>query len=123
MSPDGETVVYTATRGEEQLLFLRTRDQLEAVPIRGTDGAMFPFFSPDGAWVGFFDGSALKKVALAGGAPVTLCETDYRFGADWGDDDTIVFASSSQPGLMQVSAAGGEPRPLTTNDERLTTND
>ena len=117
LSPNGERLVYPATRDNEQLLFLRTRDQLEAVPLRGTNGAMLPFFSPDGEWVGFFDGNALKKISLAGGAPVTLCETGGRFGASWGEDDTIVFASGSQVGLMQVSGNGGEPRPLTTPDD------
>ena len=61
------------------------------------------------AWVGFFTNDFLKKVALAGGPPVTLCAVGILNGASWGPDDTIVFASSLHPGLMQVPAAGGEP--------------
>ena len=116
LSPDGDRLVYSAARGTVRQLFVRDRDQLEAIPIRGTEDAVHPFFSPDGAWVGFFTGSALKKVALAGGPPVALCDAELRFGASWGPDDTIVFASNSAPGLMRVSASGGEPQPLTTPD-------
>ena len=113
LSPDGRTLVYAGTRDGVQQLFLRPRDQMTVRPLPGTEGAVHPFFSPDGAWVGFFAAGSLKKVALVGGPAVTLCAVGGRFGATWGPDDTIVFASSDAPGLMQVSAAGGEPRPLT----------
>ena len=73
--------------------------------------------SPDGESVGFFADGALKKVSLAGGPAVTLCDAPgLRLGASWGPDDTIVFASSGAPGLMKVSAAGGVAEPVTTVD-------
>ena len=117
LSPDGRMLVYAARREGARQLFVRTRDQMTVRPLGGTDGARHPFFSPDGAWVGFFADGSLKKVALAGGPPVTLCAAGLRRGATWGPDDTIVFASSDASGLMQVSAAGGEPRPLTEPSE------
>lgn len=86
------------------------------MPIRGTEGAGYPFFSPDGEWVGFFADGKLKKVALAGGLPVTLCDAGYRSGASWGPQDVIVFAVSGSPGLMRVSASGGSPELITTPD-------
>jgi len=113
LSPDGTTLVYPAVRDGVYQLFVRRRDALDVQPLRGTEGASHPFFSPDGAWVGFFANGALEKVALAGGAPLKLCAVGIRYGATWGPDDTIVFASSLAPGLMQVSASGGEPRALT----------
>ena len=113
LSPDGTTLVYAGLRDSVQQLFVRSRDQLTPRPLAGTEDAVYPFFSPDGQWVGFFTGDSLKKVALAGGPPVTLCSAGFRRGATWGPDDTIVFASSAIPGLMEVSAAGGEPRSLT----------
>jgi len=71
LSPDGTRFVYAANNQ----LYLREMDQLEAAPIRGTDiGSINPFFSPDGQWVGFWAGDQLKKIAVTGGAPVTLCE-------------------------------------------------
>ena len=120
LSPDGRTLVYAGTRDGAQQLFVRTRDQMTVRPLPGTEGAVSPFFSPDGAWVGFFTSTTLMRVVLVGGPPVTLCAVGPRRGATWGPDDTIVFASGDAPGLMQVSAAGGEPRPLTEPAEGAT---
>ncbi len=112
LSPDGKTLVYIGNRDGVLQLFRRSMDQLEAVPIPGTEGARVPFFSPDGQWVGFFTEDKLKKVALAGGPAVTLCEISRgRWGASWGLDDTVAF-SFSGPGLLRVPAVGGAPQPL-----------
>jgi Tol biopolymer transport system component len=73
-----------------------------------------PFFSPDGAWIGYALPGELKKVPAAGGTPLTICKVDRSRGASWGPDGTIVLAPSSNSGLFKVSAAGGEPQPLTT---------
>ena len=72
VSHDGETVVYAAARNGVRQLYRRSLDQLDAVPISGTEGAQLPFVSPDGEWVGFELDGTLRKVALAGGPPATL---------------------------------------------------
>ena len=120
LSPDGRTLVYAGQRVGVQQLFVRRRDQMTVQPLSGTEGAVFPFFSPDGAWVGFFTNDFLKKVALVGGPPVTLSPVGIRRGATWGPDDTIVFSSGLAPGLMQVPAGGGAPRALTEPEESVT---
>jgi hypothetical protein len=76
------------------------------------------FVSPDGQEVGFFDGNTMKKVAIAGGSPSTVCAIQgTSSGATWGEDGTIVFAESqSATGLQRVSAAGGDPAVLTKPD-------
>jgi serine/threonine-protein kinase len=114
LSPNGRNLVYVAWHRGTQQLFRRALDQTEAVPIAGTEGALFPFFSPDGQWIGFFAGNALKKVALAGGPAMTICRAGYKQGAAWGPNGVIVFASHSSPDLMQVADTGGTPRPLTS---------
>jgi Tol biopolymer transport system component/DNA-binding winged helix-turn-helix (wHTH) protein len=114
LSPNGRNLVYVAWHHGTQQLFRRALDQTEAVPIAGTEGALFPFFSPDGQWIGFFAGNALKKVALAGGPAMTICRAGYKQGAAWGPNGVIVFASHSSPDLMQVADTGGTPRPLTS---------
>ncbi len=91
-------------------LFLRERDQVSAVPIEVTENAEFPFFSPDGEWLGFFRGRALMKISLTGGAPRQVCEAELPSGASWGPDDTIVLAHLSA-GVFTVPAAGGDPVP------------
>ena len=113
LSPDGTQLVYPASRGGTTQLYVRALDQLESKPILHTEGAMHPFFSPDGKWVGFFSRNerALKKVSVMGGTPQTLCEMKISRGSSWGQDGTIVFGQ--RPGLWRVSDAGGTPEELT----------
>jgi eukaryotic-like serine/threonine-protein kinase len=115
ISPDGRHVVYTGWRDGLTALYLRPIEQLDAAPLPGTEGARTPFFSPDGAWVGFFSGRELKKVSLKGGSPVTVAQTTPAAkGGTWGPDGRIVFSPSEFHGLSVVPAAGGEPEVLTT---------
>ena len=119
-TPDGTHIIYTATSA--RMLFVRPVDQLEASPLRNTVSGRSPFVSPDGVWVGFItlDNNTIKKVSIHGGPAVTICEvTGTARGASWGEDDTIVFAPSNNGGLFRVSAAGGEPKPLTTPQESV----
>ncbi len=112
LSPDGTRLVYVAN----QQLYLRELNQLEAAPIRGTDMTpTTPFFSPDGQWVGFWAGGQLKKIAVTGGAPITLCEAGNPYGVSWGADDTIVFGQGAG-GILRVSANGGTPEVLIPMD-------
>ena len=93
ISPDGRRIVYVADRGESTQLYVRPLDELEATPLPGTEGANeFPFFSPDGEWVGFFANGELKKVSLAGGPPITIYDagpTPSGHGG-WTPQDIIV---------------------------------
>jgi serine/threonine-protein kinase len=114
LSPDGRTLVFGAIWGGSLQLYRRAMDELSATPISGTAGGYSPFFSPDGQWVGFGAGGELRKVPLSGGPAVTLCQASALFGASWGDDGTIVFATARNGGLWRVSAAGGTPEALTT---------
>jgi len=113
-SPDGSQLLFLSWhRGEDRQLHLRPINGFEARPLPGTEWAQMPFFSPDGRWIGYFSHGKLRKLSLAGGAPVTICDASMVAGASWGLDDSIVFASAGS-GLMKVSAIGGSPEPLTT---------
>ncbi|MBI3048472.1 MAG: protein kinase [Acidobacteria bacterium] len=116
IAPDGSRIVY---RGDN-LLFVRSLDRLQPTALSGLGAPRGVFISPDGQWVGFFDGqNALKKVAITGGPPVQLSAvTGNPRGATWDEDDTVIFATSDPAtGLLRVSAGGGdEPAALTKPD-------
>jgi serine/threonine-protein kinase len=114
LSPDGKTLVFAAIWGGVPQLYARPLSQLDAAPIAGTSGAQNPFFSPDGQWVGFWAAGKLQKVPIAGGPAVPVCDAAAIFGASWGSDDAIVFATARNGGLWRVPAAGGTPQALTT---------
>lgn len=120
VSPDGTQLAFAAQPrgGGAPRLYVRRLDQLTATPLAGTEGAAGPFFSPDGQWLGFFGGDALKKIAVTGGAPVTLADAPSARGGSWAEDGTIVFTPNSGIGslssLWRVPAAGGTAERLTT---------
>lgn len=117
ITPDGGRVVYLGNNGTQ--LFVRSMNQLDPTPLAGLALPTGPFISPDGQWVGFFSGgSVLMKVSITGGPPVPVTRlTGSARGATWGQDDTIIFATSAVPsGLQRVSANGGDPTQLTVVD-------
>ena len=116
ISPDGAIVAYTATRGDRTQLFLRPLNGHEATPVPGSANAVSPFFSPDSQWIAFFADGKLKKMPVAGGPPVNVCDATIGFGGTWGADDTIVFAPAPGSPLWRVPAAGGTPVRLTQLD-------
>jgi hypothetical protein len=108
ISPAGTHLVYTANSG----LSLRRLDQLHATPLAGTEvEARSPFFSPDGQWIGFYAAGQLKRVAVTGGAPVTVGAADNPWGASWGADDMILYGQGAQ-GIWRVPGTGGIPERL-----------
>jgi Tol biopolymer transport system component len=114
--PDGRSIVFSALQGDRQQLYLRRTDQLTATAMAGTEGGGAPFFSPDGRWVAFWSGGALRKTPADGNGPATrICDVPPIFGASWGANDTIIF-SQSQLGLFRVSADGGTPEVIAAPD-------
>src|SRR3990172_4999485 len=73
LSPDGDTLVYVSSRGGASQLFLHHMGESKSTPLRGTEAARHPFFSPDGQWIAFFAGNKLKKISVNGGPPATPC--------------------------------------------------
>jgi serine/threonine-protein kinase len=117
ITPDGSRVVYVGANGTT--LFVRPLHQLEATPLVGGGALRDPFVSPDGQWVGFFDGTVtLKKVALTGGPAVVVAQlSDVEQGATWAQDDSIIYATmAATTGLQRVSADGGTSAVLTRPD-------
>jgi len=128
ISRDGTRIAFnTVGQGGAVLFYTRSLSDLESKRIKevvgGGGGA---FFSPDGRWLGFFittPTTGMRKVALSGGAPVTVCATGNFAGATWADDDTIYFVPEMPGGVSSVPAAGGQPKEIlkidVENGERI----
>jgi serine/threonine-protein kinase len=116
ISRDGAETAFIGMHGGTSQLYIRRMDRPEVTPLKGTDNGFFPFFSPDGQWVGFFGDGKLKKVSILGGTPVTVGDALAPRGATWTADDAIIFAPGNDTGLMRVSAGGGTPQPFTKLD-------
>jgi serine/threonine-protein kinase len=105
-SPDGSRFVYNTSEG----VYLRTLNAEAPRLLSGTEAIVRnPVFSPDGEWVAYYSNpeNQIKKIAVTGGAPVTLADTEtLPFGMSWEADGTILFGQSA--GVIRVSENGGE---------------
>jgi Tol biopolymer transport system component len=116
LSPDGRFLAFVGESDANARLWLRPLDQATAHALAGTEGAAFPFWSPDSRKIGFFAGGSLKRVDISGGMPRTLANAAPGFGGTWSADDVILFASTSTTSLLRVPADGGEAVAQTTLD-------
>jgi len=114
LSPDGNTVAYVASDKGKNWLWIQPFDSPSARLLPGTEGAGYPFWSPDGRSIGFFAGDKLLRLDLGGGEPSVICSTQTGRGAAWTQDGRIIFGGPS--GLFLVPAAGGSPTPITKVD-------
>ncbi|MBI4471351.1 MAG: serine/threonine-protein kinase [Acidobacteria bacterium] len=118
VSPDGRQVVVVIrdSSGKSQL-WVRSLASLTYQPLAGTEGADFPFWSPDSRFIAFFSEGKLRKIAASGGPPQTICDAEIGSrGGAWNREGVILFTLNPATSLYRVSAAGGEPKPVTVLD-------
>ena len=115
VSPDGRAMVFVA--GNQ--LWLRPLRNATPTSIPGTEGAGFPFWSPDSSAIGFFADGKLKTARVTGGAVAAICDARQGRGGSWGADDTIIFAPDLRSGIYRVESEGGEPERLTEVNQPL----
>jgi Tol biopolymer transport system component len=116
ISPDGRYLVVSGNSATGTQLYLRPLDALTTQKLPGTEGATFPFWSPDSRSIAFFTTDKLKRIDLGGSAPVTICDSTLGRGGTWNQDGIIVAALSYNTGLSRVSASGGTPVQFTKVD-------
>ncbi len=116
ISPDGTKIAFIATvPGGDRSLWIRPLAQATAQRAANTDGASFPFWSPDGRFVGFFAQDKLKTLDVAAGATFDVCAAPEGRGGTWNERGDIVFGKRAN-GLFRVAASGGAATPLTKLD-------
>ena len=121
ISPDGTRLIFSARFQGKTQLFLRSMESLVPQPIPGTDDATYPFWSPDSSSIGFFADGKLKRMEIAGGAAIVVCEAAMARGGGWSSKGTILFTPMINTPLYQVPAAGGTPVAVTKLSEKYTT--
>ena len=117
VSPDGQRIAFAGADAAGSRVYIRDLGSLDARAIAGTEHARHPFWSPDGASLGFFAGGKLKRIAIDAGTPVVLADAPDARGGAWGSSGVIVFLPIYRDsGLKRVPAAGGPVEDATLLD-------
>jgi eukaryotic-like serine/threonine-protein kinase len=117
VSADGRRLAFVVVDASgKQQLWVRSLDSLKAEPLAGTEGASYPFWSPDSQSLGFFSNGQLKRVSAEGGSVVALCNVVNGRGGSWNKQGVILFAPDFMGGLYRVPATGGTPTTVTQVD-------
>src|SRR5690349_6009500 len=114
ISPDGGKLAFAAVGADgRQRLWVRNLNTSIAQPLQDTDGAIYPFWSPDSRSLGFFADGKLNRIEASGGPTIALCDANLPRGGSWGRDGTILFTPTVTSPVYRVSAAGGAPQQVT----------
>jgi eukaryotic-like serine/threonine-protein kinase len=116
ISPDGRYLVFSANGVGGTQLYLRPLDALTSQALPGTEGGMFPFWSPDSRSIAFFTDQKLKRIEVGGGTPVALCDAALGRGGSWNQEGTIIAELSYNEGISRIPASGGAATPITKVD-------
>jgi Tol biopolymer transport system component len=118
LSPDGRMLAMIAYSAQVNNYVLWTHEVggRQTTSLQGTQGATYPFWSPDGKFIGFFADGKLKKIDVSGGPPQVLCDAANGRGGTWNGDGVIVFTPDGFGGLFRVSSSGGSPMEMTKPD-------
>ncbi len=115
LSPDGRRLAMVASDSTgRSMLWVRPLDSRVAQALGGTEGATYPFWSADSRFIAFLAQNKLKKIGVAGGEVVTLCDASFGSSGAWNRDDVILFTPNGNSPLYRVSASGGTPTQVTT---------
>ena len=108
LSRDGSMLVFVSPEETSAMpmLYLQRIGSSGVTLLPGTQGASYPFWSPDGAYVGFFAGGKLQKIAVSGGTPQALATAPAGRGGSWGSKGVIIYAPDAQGPMQRINADG-----------------
>jgi serine/threonine protein kinase len=108
LSRDGSMLVFVSPEESSAMpmLFVQRVGSPSVTPLAGTQGASYPFWSPDRTYVGFFANGKLQKIAVAGGTPQVLAPALFGRGGSWGSRGVIIYAPDPQSPIHRVNADG-----------------
>ena len=114
LSPDGQRLAFVAAGSDgRERLWVRALNSATAQPLEGTEGARYPFWSPNSRSIGFFTNGKLSRVDASGGSPLELANVAPGAGGTWGSDGSIIFSPSLAGALYRLPALGGERQQVT----------
>lgn len=113
ISPDGQLVVFPATRNGTQMLYVRSLNGTASQPLAGTENGSFPFWAPDSKSFAFFANGKLQRIEASGGAVQTLADAPQGRGGSWSREGFIIYAPSLSTPIMKVSDSGGAASAVT----------
>ncbi|HEV2297702.1 MAG TPA: protein kinase, partial [Candidatus Acidoferrales bacterium] len=114
LSPDGQRLAFVGLdKDGKQLLWVQSLNSTAPQQLMGTEGASFPFWSPDSQELGFFANDKLNRIDAAGGPVLALCDVSNPRGGTWNDYGTILFTPGTGDPIYSVPATGGTPQPVT----------
>ncbi|HTS36165.1 MAG TPA: protein kinase [Candidatus Solibacter sp.] len=119
LAPDGHTLALVAysPQASKNMLWMQQIGGRSATVLPGTEGAAYPFWSPDGRSLGFFAQGKLKTIDVASGrAPQALADAPFGRGGAWNKDGVILFTSNVWTGLSRISSSGGTVTRVTKED-------
>lgn len=120
LSPDGKIQAFVAMTDGKKNLWIRRLDETTATQLPRTEGATYPFWSPNSRSIGFFADGKLKKIEITGTPPDTLCDAPQGRGGSWSNQGFILFAPRAGGPIYQVSSSGGEAKAVTKPVESKT---
>ncbi|HLX83496.1 MAG TPA: protein kinase [Terriglobales bacterium] len=115
LSSDGSMLVFVSPEESSALpmLFVQRVGSPNIAALAGTQGASYPFWSPDNAYVGYFANGKLLKIAISGGTPQVLAVALAGRGGNWGSKGVIIYSPDSESPVTRINADGTGMAPVT----------
>ncbi len=115
LSRDGTMLVFVSPEESSALpmLYVQRVGSSSVTLLPGTQGASYPFWSPDDTYVGFFANGKLQKMAISGGPPQVLATALAARGGSWGAKGVILYSPDAQSPIQRINADGTGMAPVT----------